>query len=163
MVAQARAPICLPLLKVTHTPTLQARIIDAAARGMECINPTLEGLIFSIYCVSVLSLSEDKCRTLFASSRKDLPASYQFARQQALLGCRALQSGDRDSLTRSDHGGVPKRLWFCQTLLSQDPEASVFTNVGGCPKSSTFDPCEPLRHPGMRMRQSQRDQRAESL
>jgi hypothetical protein len=87
-----------PLLKVTHTPTLQARIIDAA-RNVENISPTLEALIFSIYCVSVLSLAEDECRTSFGSPRKDLLESYQFACQQALLNCKAWRSDDRDCLT----------------------------------------------------------------
>ncbi|KAF4638010.1 hypothetical protein G7Y89_g52 [Cudoniella acicularis] len=87
-----------PLLKVTHTPTLQARIIDAAC-DMENISPILEALMFSIYCVSILSLTEDECYTLFGSPRKDLLASYQFACQQALLNCRAWRSGDRDCLT----------------------------------------------------------------
>ncbi len=87
-----------PLLKVTHTPTLQARIIDAAS-DVANISSTLEALIFSIYCVAVLSLSEDECHTLFRSPRKDLLASYQFACKQALLNCRAWQSDDRDCLT----------------------------------------------------------------
>jgi hypothetical protein len=87
-----------PLLKVTHTPTLQARIIDAA-HNVANISPPLEALIFGIYCVSVLSLTEDECRTSFGLSRKDLLGSYQFACQQALLNCRAWLSDDRDCLT----------------------------------------------------------------
>lgn len=69
-----------PLLKVTHAPTLQARIIDAAS-DVANINPTLKALMFSIYCVSVLSLAEDECRTVFGSSKEDLLTSYR-------LGCQ---------------------------------------------------------------------------
>jgi hypothetical protein len=87
-----------PLLKVTHTPTLQAHIIDAAS-DVANISPTLEALLFSIYCVSILSLAEDKCRTLFGSPRKDLLINYQFGCQQALLKCKVLRSSDRDCLT----------------------------------------------------------------
>jgi hypothetical protein len=87
-----------PLLKVTHTPTLQARIIDAAC-DVANISPTLEALMFSIYCVSILSLVEDECRTLFGSPREDLLTSYQFGCQQALLNCGFLRSSDRDCLT----------------------------------------------------------------
>ncbi|KAK9319080.1 C6 zinc finger domain protein [Lipomyces orientalis] len=86
-----------PLLKVTHTPTLQARIIDAVS-DVANMSPTLEALIFSIYCVSILSLAEDECRTLFGSPRKDLLTSYQFGCRQALLNCRVLRSSDRDCL-----------------------------------------------------------------
>ncbi|RHZ45563.1 uncharacterized protein CDV56_104368 [Aspergillus thermomutatus] len=87
-----------PLLKITHTPTLQARIIDAAA-DVAKITPTLEALMFSIYCVAILSLSDDECRTLFGSSRDDLLKGYHFACQQALLNCEVLRTGDRDCLT----------------------------------------------------------------
>lgn len=87
-----------PLLKVTHTPTLQPRIIEAAG-NMANISPSLEALIFSIYCVSVLSLIEAECQDLFQSSRKLLLGRYQTACHGALLKCHAWRSGDGDGLT----------------------------------------------------------------
>lgn len=38
-----------PLLKIIRTPSLQGRIIEAAS-NVTNINPTLEALMFSIYC-----------------------------------------------------------------------------------------------------------------
>lgn len=87
-----------PLLKVTHTPTLQTRIIDAAS-DIANVNPTLEALMFSIYCVSILSLTEYQCSALFGSTKKDLLTAYQSACQQALRGCSILRSSDWESLT----------------------------------------------------------------
>jgi hypothetical protein len=87
-----------PLLKVTHTPSLQARIIDAMS-DLASISAPLEALLFSIYCIAVLSLAEDQCRTLFGSPRKDLLAGYQFGCRQALLNANVLQSSDHDRLT----------------------------------------------------------------
>ncbi|KGO75558.1 Transcription factor, fungi [Penicillium italicum] len=87
-----------PLLKVTHTPTLQTRIIDAAT-DIANVNPKLEALMFSIYCVSILSLTEDQCSALFGSPKKDLLTAYQSACQQALMNCSILRSSDRESLT----------------------------------------------------------------
>ncbi|KAE8384087.1 C6 zinc finger domain protein [Aspergillus alliaceus] len=87
-----------PLLKVTHTPTLQTRLIDAAS-DIANVNPTMEALMFSIYCVSILSLTEDKCSALFGSPKKDLLTAYQSACQQALRNCCILRSSDRESLT----------------------------------------------------------------
>ncbi|KAK4934878.1 hypothetical protein LTR10_023951 [Elasticomyces elasticus] len=87
-----------PLLKVTHTSTLQPRIITAAG-NLSNIEPTLEALMFSIYCVSVLSLVDDECRSFFGSSRTDLLTSYQFGCQEALMSCRLLRSSHADSLT----------------------------------------------------------------
>ena len=87
-----------PLFKVTHTPSLQGRIIEAAS-NITNIDPTLEALMFGIYCTSILSLTSDGCQTTFGSSKEDLLMSYQFGCQQALLKCGFLRSRDRDCLT----------------------------------------------------------------
>lgn len=87
-----------PLLKVTHTPSLQVRIIEAAS-NVTNIEPTLEALMFSIYCVSILSLTTEDCETMFASSKEDLWTRYQSGCQQALSNCGFLRSSDRDCLT----------------------------------------------------------------
>jgi hypothetical protein len=87
-----------PLLKVTHTPTLQPRIIDAAS-DVENISPALEALMFSIYCVAVLSLTDDECRVSFRLSRDYLLSGYQVVCKQALLKCTPWRSNDRDCLT----------------------------------------------------------------
>lgn len=87
-----------PLLKVTHTPTLQGCIIDAAS-NVASIKPTLAALMFSIYCVSILSLVDGECRAMFGSSREHLLTRYQFGCQQALWNCGFLRSGERDCLT----------------------------------------------------------------
>lgn len=87
-----------PLLKITHTPTLQARIIDATSH-IGTIDPTMEALIFSIYCVSIFSLTNDECLTFFMAPRDDLLVRYQLGCRQALQNCRFLQTTDRDCLT----------------------------------------------------------------
>ncbi|KAK2615975.1 hypothetical protein N8I77_002696 [Diaporthe amygdali] len=87
-----------PLLKVTHTPTLQARIISAVG-DLASICPTLESLMFSVYCVAIMSLTDEQCRSFFASPRKELLVCYQSACQQSLLNCGALRSGNVESLT----------------------------------------------------------------
>ena len=87
-----------PLLKVTHTPSLQARIIEATS-NIRDIDPNLEALMFGIYSMSVLSVTVEDCSATFGSSREDLLMRYQFGCQQALLNCKLLQSSDRDCLT----------------------------------------------------------------
>jgi hypothetical protein len=87
-----------PLIKVTHTPTLQARIIDAAS-DVTTINPSLEALMFSIYCVAVFSLDQEHCRVLFGTPRQDVLRGYQLGAREALLNCGFLKSSDRDCLT----------------------------------------------------------------
>ena len=87
-----------PLLKVTHTLSLQARIIEAAG-NLPNVNPTLGALMFSIYCMAVRSLLAEECKTMFGSSKEDLLMRYRFGCQQALLSCGFLRSSDRDCLT----------------------------------------------------------------
>lgn len=87
-----------PLLKVTHTTTLQPRIIEAAG-DFTNIDPALETLMFSIYCMAIQSLPEDECMATFGSSRQHLLPRFQGGCQQALLNCGFLRRNDRDSLT----------------------------------------------------------------
>ena len=87
-----------PLLKVTHTPSLQGRIIEAAS-NVTNINTSLGALMFSIYCMSILSLAAEDCQTMFGSSKQDLLIRYQLGCQQALLNCGFLRTNDRDCLT----------------------------------------------------------------
>ncbi|KAH8694977.1 hypothetical protein BGW36DRAFT_417877 [Talaromyces proteolyticus] len=87
-----------PLLKVIHAPSLQGYIIEATSK-LSNIKPTLEALMFSIYCMSIISLTADDCQAMFASSRQDLLSKYQFGCQQALLKCNFLRCNDLDCLT----------------------------------------------------------------
>ncbi|EXJ53682.1 uncharacterized protein A1O5_13134 [Cladophialophora psammophila CBS 110553] len=87
-----------PLLKVMHTPSLQGRIIEAAG-DVSKIAPTLEALLFSIYCMSILSLTAEDCQKIFDSPKEDLLIRYQQCCQQALLNCSFLRSSDRECLT----------------------------------------------------------------
>ncbi|KAF1943977.1 hypothetical protein EJ02DRAFT_420781 [Clathrospora elynae] len=87
-----------PLLKITHTPTLQARIIDAAS-DVRRISPTLEALMFSIYCMAVFSLNQDECLIMFGTPREDIIRRYQLGAKEALLNCGFLKTSDRDCLT----------------------------------------------------------------
>ena len=87
-----------PLLKVTHIPSLQARIIEAAS-NVTNVDPALEALMFSIYCSAVLSLSVEECQTMFASPKGDLLSRYHSGCQEALWRCGFLRTSERDCLT----------------------------------------------------------------
>lgn len=87
-----------PLLKVTHTPSLQPRIIQAMG-NMADISPSLEALMFSIYCMSIRTIPAEECQSLFGSSKEDLVMRYQFGAQQALANCGYLRTSDRICLT----------------------------------------------------------------
>ncbi|KAI1404620.1 fungal-specific transcription factor domain-containing protein [Hypoxylon fuscum] len=82
-----------PLLKLTHTPTLQVRIIEAGA-NLDKVSRPLEALMFSIYLMAITSIDEDECQTTFNESRMSLLAKYQWAAQQALLNAGFMRSPD---------------------------------------------------------------------
>lgn len=87
-----------PLLKVTHTPTLQGRLVEAIGDSTQIL-PGMEALMFGIYCVATQSLAEDDCQTMFSSTKEHLTTVYQFGCEQALLNCNFLRTRDRDCLT----------------------------------------------------------------
>ncbi|KAL6233618.1 hypothetical protein BDW75DRAFT_184788 [Aspergillus navahoensis] len=87
-----------PLLKVTHTPTLQGRVVEAVA-NLKGITPMLEALMFGIYCMAILSLMPDDCEARLGSPRDELLAHYQRCCRQALINSGFLRSDDRECLT----------------------------------------------------------------
>jgi hypothetical protein len=87
-----------PLLKVTHAPTLQARILDAAV-DTNSVGRELEALMFSIYCTAIITMSEDDCRSILGGTKTGLLRKYQDACHQALINCGFLRSRERDCLT----------------------------------------------------------------
>ncbi|KAM0417241.1 hypothetical protein ACHAPT_012752 [Fusarium lateritium] len=87
-----------PLLKVTHTPSLQGRIIEAAS-NLKNVGSAMEALMFGIYCMATLSLAPEDCQSHFQLSKQQLLTKYQFGCQQALLNSSFLRTDDRDCLT----------------------------------------------------------------
>lgn len=104
-----------PLLKVTHTPTLQARVVQAIT-DVANISANLEALMFSIYCISILSITDTDCQSMFGSSKEHLLVRHQFACQQALINCDYLRTSDRDCLTAL-------YLYLVSVSLNTDPRS----------------------------------------
>ncbi|KAK1751130.1 hypothetical protein QBC47DRAFT_406383 [Echria macrotheca] len=87
-----------PLFKVTHSITLQARIIEAAA-NINNIPSALEALMLSIYCVTIATLNPDDCQAAFGSPKEDLFSRFRLGCQHALTKADYLRSRDRECLT----------------------------------------------------------------
>ncbi|KAI1265535.1 hypothetical protein F5Y18DRAFT_54899 [Xylariaceae sp. FL1019] len=87
-----------PLLKVTHGPSLQSRMIEATGKIGNVDSP-LEALMFSIYCVALLSLPTNDCAVMFGGAKQELLAKYHLACQEALINCGYMRTTDRDCLT----------------------------------------------------------------
>ncbi|KAI5866508.1 hypothetical protein GGS23DRAFT_550917 [Durotheca rogersii] len=82
-----------PLLKLTHTPTLQTHILDARTR-LDKVSRSLEALMFSIYLMAITSIDEERCQLSFNESRMVLLEKYRQATQQALLNSGFMRHPD---------------------------------------------------------------------
>jgi len=80
-----------PLVKMFHAPTVQQMILDASGDLKNIARPT-EALMFSIYFLSITSLQNEECESMFGESRPSLLAKYSYAAQQALINARFLKS-----------------------------------------------------------------------
>ena len=82
-----------PLLKITHTPTLQGRIIEASA-NLEKASKSLEALMFAIYFMAVTAMREADVITILNEQRSTLLARYYAATQQALINAGFMRNPD---------------------------------------------------------------------
>lgn len=82
-----------PLLKLTHTPTLQVRIIEAGA-NLHKISPSLEALMFSIYLMAIHTMQDEEVIASFNEEKRLLTGKYCRATQQALLNAEFMRQPD---------------------------------------------------------------------
>ena len=87
-----------PLFKITHRPSLQARIVEAVG-DLGAIDSALEALLFSIYCMALRSLDEEECMQAFGWNKDGFIAKYESICQLALSNANYMQTDSRDSLT----------------------------------------------------------------
>lgn len=80
-----------PLIKIFHAPTVQQTILDASG-DLEKVSRPTEALMFSIYFIAVISMSNADCQSTFGEPRQGLVAKYCHAAQQALLNAKFLRS-----------------------------------------------------------------------
>lgn len=82
-----------PLLKINHTPTLQAQIISAST-AINKISRPLEALMFAIYFAAITSMNDDEVQSTFGEDKAVLLGKYHHATQQALVNAGFMRSTD---------------------------------------------------------------------
>lgn len=80
-----------PLVKTFHAPTVQQIIIDASGK-MESLSRPNEALLFSIYFLAVVSLTNQECENHFGEGRQKLLVKYTRGVQQALVNAKLLRT-----------------------------------------------------------------------
>lgn len=80
-----------PMVKMFHAPTIQQMILDASG-DLANVPRHTEALMFAIYFISVISLQDQDCRSMFHESKANLLAKYSTGAQQSLVNSRFLKS-----------------------------------------------------------------------
>lgn len=82
-----------PLIKIFHAPTVQQKVLDAAA-DLDNIPKNTEALLFSIYAAAIISLYDSECQKLFGEDKAVALARFQSGCRQALRNAGYLKSSD---------------------------------------------------------------------
>lgn len=83
-----------PVTKIVHVPTMQPIVIEAAAANHHNVAPSMQALLFSIYLVSVVSLSEAEARHMLDVSRTAALKQFAAGVKAALTKADFLRSYD---------------------------------------------------------------------
>ncbi|KAJ5162261.1 hypothetical protein N7492_007653 [Penicillium capsulatum] len=82
-----------PLTKIVHAPTVQQQILEAMG-DLHQIGREFEALMFSIYCVALISLSADEVSKSFGESKKKLLSRCRRGAQLAFTNAHLLRTSN---------------------------------------------------------------------
>lgn len=82
-----------PLLKITHQPTVQAQLFEAAF-NLDKVDRHFEPLMFAIYATATISITESECEELFGEQKTPLIARWLLGARQGLMINRFLGTAD---------------------------------------------------------------------
>jgi hypothetical protein len=86
-----------PITKILHFPTFWSSLRNGVESPKDIPN-SLQALIFVFYFVTVSSLENDECHSLFREQRTVISTRYKFAAHQALMNARFLKSSSMATL-----------------------------------------------------------------
>ncbi|KAL7814171.1 N-terminal binuclear Zn cluster-containing protein [Trichoderma aethiopicum] len=82
-----------PLLKITHVPSIQSKIIEATSR-LHAAPKNIEALMFGIYVISIHSVEDAEAQRIFGETKQELLGRYFPALQQALVNASFMRTPD---------------------------------------------------------------------
>lgn len=82
-----------PLLRLTHVPTAQGRVIEASAH-LERTPSSLEALMFAVYLMALISVDEVEVQAMFGEPRMQVLSKFHLAAQQALINAGLMRTND---------------------------------------------------------------------
>lgn len=81
------------LIRIFHAPTVQQQVLDATT-NLEEVPKNTEALMFGIYCMATVAMSESDCQKLFKQSRAIVQERFQVGARLALQNASYLKSTD---------------------------------------------------------------------
>ena len=81
------------LLKITHVPTVQPQILQAAS-SLDKTPKNIEALMFGLYLMAVTSMEENDVMRMFNESKQHVLTRYLSATQQALVNASFMRVDD---------------------------------------------------------------------
>ncbi|MBE3043515.1 fungal specific transcription factor domain-containing protein [Candidatus Bathyarchaeota archaeon] len=82
-----------PLLRITHVPTAQGRVIEASA-NLERTPMGLEALMFAVYLMALISIDDAEVQVMFGEPRMQVLGRFHLAAQQALINAGLMRTND---------------------------------------------------------------------
>lgn len=87
-----------PLIKFTHVPTLQERILNASWEGPANAHKPLVATLFAVYTLAVTSMSSAQCEASFGEPRSTLMMRYRVAAVRVLVAADVFTTRDFEVL-----------------------------------------------------------------
>ncbi|KAL1841894.1 hypothetical protein VTJ49DRAFT_6416 [Mycothermus thermophilus] len=82
-----------PLIKIIHVPTLQP-LVDASSWGFGGVPKNVEALLFSIFLMTVVSMTPEECKVILDSSKEEALQTFSLAVRLSLIRINFLRSSD---------------------------------------------------------------------
>ncbi len=82
-----------PLIKVIHVPTVQQQLLEAS-ENLEDVSKSMEALMFAIYSLAAISMSNIECESIFGETKNALITRYRNATRYALIAADFITTSD---------------------------------------------------------------------
>lgn len=82
-----------PLLRITHAPTAQGRVIEASAH-LEGVSSGLKAFMFAVYLIALISFEDAEVQAMFGEAKMRVVSRFQLVAQQTLINAGLMRTSD---------------------------------------------------------------------
>lgn len=132
-----------PIVKISHAPTIQQKVLEASA-NLASISKPMEALLFALYSVAVNSLTNAECDSMLGTQKIEALAKYHAATLRALQRVHFLRTDDMIVLQAFVLFLISARTYYdtrTQWVLSGVSNVALFASASINSNESTFPGC----------------------